>query len=669
VDALSLEEEERQRRDLQRAFGATPEEVARAQWQRSTRDHWSLDPPSAAGGSGPILNGIGGGATHGLSRPVADTARLRQVAQVFRDAAEEASTAASDGTPALGRSAAVASALAAAQGPSSLSASAGETAYPGPGSDTHGRSSRDAGGAGVAPFLAVVATRRGQSPRSRSRQAPLARTPRDGARREQRHRRPSRRDKSPPSSGPSSSTESEHSPPGSSSDPSGTESTKSSSSSTSTAESGSDNGAPRRRRRARAAEKRPQRALVQEALRAFRREQREDTVVDPRFKGLLSPARYLLALRKGRLHLFRGNSIPGIRADDRGLMHTSRQFAGDTPLGLVTFLGNFQTACDGSGLNEETEVTLLQYFVTSEVPGVLQHAKDTHATRQLAYKRAVRALLNEHLDGDDLVDHLQSLMQATQEKWEDEHEFANRILDANRAPGSVLREAELKSILLKGVGREVRALGRNFNTQGRTFPELRKFLAKTSAATREARGVKLQAKPKGSNSRSAGGEERGPRRSRTVALVALPVGHASAAAALAVADYGTEAERAEWAAVLAASVAPTENGPVGDAPVLLVVSLPPASGWQQQPAWGERQEMYPDHTGVGRGRGTLAPGTAVPPRAGTVLPYSDRPPRFPRGGAPAPRGGGGARPSCEAGGRWVDALVYLDGGLGPTRTA
>ena len=24
---------------------------------------------------------------------------------------------------------------------------------------------------------------------------------------------------------------------------------------------------------------------------------------------------------------------------------------------------------------------------------------------------------------------------------------------------------------------------------------------------------------------------------------------------------------------------------------------------------------------------------------------------------------------CEAGGRWVDALVYLDGGLGPTRTA
>ena len=39
VDALSLEEEKRQRRDLQRAFGVTPDEVARAQWQRSTRDH------------------------------------------------------------------------------------------------------------------------------------------------------------------------------------------------------------------------------------------------------------------------------------------------------------------------------------------------------------------------------------------------------------------------------------------------------------------------------------------------------------------------------------------------------------------------------------------------------------------------------------------------------
>jgi len=292
-------------------------------------------------------------------------------------------------------------------------------------------------------------------------------------------------------------------------------------------------------------------------------------------------------------------------------------------------------------------VTLLQYFVTRRVLGVLQRAEDTQTTRQLTYKRAVRALLNEYLDGDDLVDHLQSLMQATREKWEDEHEFANRILDAYQALGSVLREAELKSIVLKGVGREVRALGRNLNTQGRTFPKLRKFLAKTGAATREARGVKLQAKPKGSNSRSAGGEEREPRRSRTAVSVALPVGAASAAAALAVTDYGTEAESAEWAAVLAASVAPTEHSPVGDAPVLPVDSLPPASGWQQQSAWGGRPEMYPVHTGVGRGRGTLAPGTPVPPRAGTVFPYSDRPPRFPRGGAPAPRGGGGASSSAS----------------------
>jgi len=175
----------------------------------------------------------------------------------------------------------------------------------------------------VAPALAVSATCRERSPRSRSRQAPTARTPRDGARREQHRRRPSRRDKSSRSSGPSSSTESEHSPPGSSSDTSGSDSTKSSRSSTSTADSGSDHGAPSRRRRARAAEKRPQRALVHEALRGFRREQWEDTVVDPRFKGLLSPARYRLALLGGRLHFPRGNSIRGIRADVRALMHTS----------------------------------------------------------------------------------------------------------------------------------------------------------------------------------------------------------------------------------------------------------------------------------------------------------------------------------------------------------
>jgi len=39
MNALSLEEDERQRRELQRAFGVTPEEVARARWQRTTRDH------------------------------------------------------------------------------------------------------------------------------------------------------------------------------------------------------------------------------------------------------------------------------------------------------------------------------------------------------------------------------------------------------------------------------------------------------------------------------------------------------------------------------------------------------------------------------------------------------------------------------------------------------
>jgi len=57
--------------------------------------------------------------------------------------------------------------------------------------------------------------------------------------------------------------------------------------------------------------------------------------------------------------------------------------------------------------------------------------------------------------------------------------------------------------------------------------------------------------------------------------------------------------------------------------------------------------MYPVHTGVGRGRGTLAPGTPVPPRADTVFPYSDRPPRFPRGEAPAARGGAGASSSAS----------------------
>jgi len=303
VDALSLEEEKRQRRDLQREFGATPEDVARAQWQSSTRDHWSLDPPSAAGGAGPSLNGVGGAATHGLSRSAADTARLRHLAQVFRDAADEASTATSDGTQIPRRGAAVASALAAAQGPSPMWASAGETEAAGHGSDTPGGTALGEGRAAPGSALTVAATRAGRPSRSRSRKAAARRPPREGARREQHWRRHSRRDKAPPLSGPSSSTESEHSPSGSTSDPIGTDSTKGSRSSTFPANRGSDHGALSRRRRARGADKRPQRALVQEALRAFRREQREDTVVGPRFKGLLSPDWYRLAQRAGRLHL------------------------------------------------------------------------------------------------------------------------------------------------------------------------------------------------------------------------------------------------------------------------------------------------------------------------------------------------------------------------------
>ena len=118
-------------------------------------------------------------------------------------------------------------------------------------------------------------------------------------------------------------------------------------------------------------------------------------MVNPRFKELLSPERYRLTQRGGRLRHPRGNSIRGIRADVNALLHTSRQLASDTPLGLVAFLGNFFKACDGSGLNERTAVTQLQYFVSSAVLGVLQRAKNTHASRQLTYKRAVRALLNE----------------------------------------------------------------------------------------------------------------------------------------------------------------------------------------------------------------------------------------------------------------------------------
>jgi len=94
MDALSPGEAERQRRESQRPFGVTPEEVAVARWQRTTRDHLSLDAPSGTGGSGPSLEGVGGAAASGPPRAAADPGHLRHFSQVLRDAAEEASTAA-----------------------------------------------------------------------------------------------------------------------------------------------------------------------------------------------------------------------------------------------------------------------------------------------------------------------------------------------------------------------------------------------------------------------------------------------------------------------------------------------------------------------------------------------------------------------------------------------
>jgi len=373
------------------------------------------------GGSRPSLQGVGGATTSGLPRAAVDSGHLRHLAQVFPDAAKEAATAASDGTPVPGRGAAVASDLAAAQGPSGGPPRAGVPAPPEAGSGTSEERPRTGGVAGMGLALTMAASPAACPARPWSQKAAERRRPKAVPSSGHRRRRHARRASSPPILGPPLSTENDERPPGSSSDLSGADSTDSSNGSTSSSATGRDPGATRRPRRARAADKQPQRALVQEALRAFRREQREDTVVIPRFKGLLSAEKNRLAQRGGRLHLPRGNFMRGIRADVESLMHISRQLARDTPLGLVALLGNFQTAYDGTGLNEGTAVTLLQYFVTSEVLAVHQRAKDEHALRQLTYKRAVRALLNESLDGDDLVDHLQALMQAAQEKWEDEH--------------------------------------------------------------------------------------------------------------------------------------------------------------------------------------------------------------------------------------------------------
>ena len=131
--------------------------MARARWQRATRDNWSLNSLHAAGGSGPSLHVVGGVAAPGLSRPPADTGHLSNLSHVLRDAVEKASTAASDETRILRRSAAVALVLAAAQEPSPVSASAGVPAPPETGSGTSAGRPTSGGAAGGGPTSTVDA--------------------------------------------------------------------------------------------------------------------------------------------------------------------------------------------------------------------------------------------------------------------------------------------------------------------------------------------------------------------------------------------------------------------------------------------------------------------------------------------------------------------------------
>jgi len=197
MDALSLEEDERKRRELQRAFGVTPEEVARARWQKNTRDHWLLDAPAGAGGSGPSLQGVGGAAAPGPPRAAADPGHLRHLAQVFRDAAEEASTAASDETPVPGRGEAVALALAAAQGPSPGTASAGGPAPSEPGSGTSGERPRTWGATRTGSALTVTALPAAHPARPWSRRGAERRHPKAVPSQGHRRRRHARRVPSP----------------------------------------------------------------------------------------------------------------------------------------------------------------------------------------------------------------------------------------------------------------------------------------------------------------------------------------------------------------------------------------------------------------------------------------------------------------------------------------
>lgn len=142
-----------------------------------------------------------------------------------------------------------------------------------------------------------------------------------------------------------------------------------------------------------------------------------------------------------------------------------RPFDNKDPMGIILFLRNFRDACDAVGIAEGAAIYLFLWVVSAEVLTIFRRALpmgsgNAPGGSTPSFRRGLKELLEEYLDEALLNDRVRALQTAKQHAWETENAFSKRLVDLNGELGALLSEVELKSILLKGVGPDVREAGR-----------------------------------------------------------------------------------------------------------------------------------------------------------------------------------------------------------------
>ena len=146
----------------------------------------------------------------------------------------------------------------------------------------------------------------------------------------------------------------------------------------------------------------------------------------------------------------------------RGAFPHLANFSGRAPSKLLSFLKQFQAACDNMGIHEGLAVRVVSFFLEEEAYrfyGTLASAglrRVGGATNGTAWPQFVHRMLKRYCTEDVLSVAYDKVARATQKERETEGEFADRILDAAIECGDVFDEKTLVNHFVSGLLPSVR---------------------------------------------------------------------------------------------------------------------------------------------------------------------------------------------------------------------